>query len=96
MAALQRALWAALFVGIHVALALLLITGVWVIKHWLLAIGDPRLFDWMPMRYLFDALDLGVIVSFMLFGGMEVFLLFQENYRGAVVVRGGVRVGGTR
>ena len=85
MEPLWRAIRAALFLGIHVALAFLIIGALYFVQLGLIAIGDPKLFDLMPVRYIFDV---GIFIAFFGFGSMEAYLLFQEHYRNATVVRG--------
>jgi hypothetical protein len=89
MDAVARAVRAAVFLAVHVVLALIIIAGLYAVQLGLIAIGDPKLFDIIPVRYIFDAMDVGVLIAFCLFGGMEAYLLFQEHYLGAVDSRGG-------
>jgi hypothetical protein len=55
-----RAFRAAAFIVVHVGLALLIIAGIYIIQLGLLWLGDPKLFDWVPLRYVFDAMDAGL------------------------------------
>lgn len=73
-----QAIRAAAFLALHTALALVLIcaiTGVHIFLHW---VGEPKLFDWIPLRYLFDVLDLGVIVFFIVGGVSDARSAFRD------------------
>src|SRR5207244_2557691 len=52
-------------------LAALVVVCVWAFSrlfHFLWGVEDPRLFDMFPLRYLFDAADVGVILVFAFYG----------------------------
>ena len=67
-APLITALKAAIFLAAHLLLAAGLIGAVWAIQ-WLLAeAGDPKLFDWIPLRYMFDVMDAGILAVFIWYG----------------------------
>jgi hypothetical protein len=83
MPALARALRAALFIIVHIFLALLIIAGIYAIQRGLLAIGDPRLFDLLPLRYIFDIADVCVLAAFVLFGCSEAYFMFRDDFRRA-------------
>ena len=62
-----KALRASLFFACHTAIAAVILICIWALsrlfpKLW--GPDDPLLFDRVPLRYLFDALDLSVIVVF--------------------------------
>jgi hypothetical protein len=55
----------------YTALAGIVITCIWVfwrLFHWLWSADDPLLFDRFPLRYLFDAMDAGVVLVFAFYG----------------------------
>lgn len=66
----------------HVFVALILIGAIFVIQLLLQAIGDPKLFDWLPLRYIFDGMDLGILAAFLLFGTVGAYYVFREQYQG--------------
>jgi hypothetical protein len=61
----------------HVLLASALIGVIYLIQLLLVTIGDPKLFDWIPLRYIFDAMDIGILAAFILFGIIEAYLVFK-------------------
>jgi hypothetical protein len=69
-----RALRAAVtFVG-HLALGLIVATGVWGVDHyfrWLWGQEEPKLFSRFPLRWLFDTSDLAIFLVFMIWGAIE-------------------------
>jgi hypothetical protein len=83
-AALWRALHMAVCIIIHTGLAVLLIWAVWVIKENLTATGDPKLFDVIPLGYVFDAIELGIVIAFFLVGATELYFLYDNSYRPAL------------
>ncbi len=51
----------------HLVAAGVAVLGIWCFSkffHYLWGIEDPRLFDAMPLRYMFDAADVAVIARF--------------------------------
>jgi hypothetical protein len=81
-APLVSALRAAIFLAAHVLLAATLIGAIWVIQ-WLLAdAGDPKLFDWIPIRYMFDVMDAGILAVFIWFGVKGAIEVFREGKGG--------------
>jgi hypothetical protein len=72
---------AALMLGCHLVVAaiiLAVIRGIEYIIHVLWADNDPLLFDQFPLRYLFHAMDVGVIVLFIIFGLINAAKAFRE------------------
>ena len=60
------------------AIILMVIRGVEYLMHALWAGNEPLLFDQFPLRYLFHAMDIGVIVLFIVFGLIEAARVFRE------------------
>jgi hypothetical protein len=81
MGAFARALQAIAFLGIHIGIAVMFIWAIWLVQISLTAVGDPRLFDVMPVRFVFDAIDVGIGLAFFLFGILEVCVIYRESYR---------------
>src|SRR5207253_2573896 len=48
-APLIRLLRAAVYIGSHTAVALLLISAITLVSDWLSSHGDPKFFDWIPV-----------------------------------------------
>jgi hypothetical protein len=64
---LRSALLAAATLACHLVVAGIILLGIWCLEqvfHILWKSSDPLLFDRFPIRYLFDAMDLAVIVLF--------------------------------
>jgi len=77
-APLTKALRAAAFFIAHTLLAVLIIALVAVVKaalHWL---GDPKLFGYIPLSYVFDAMDATALAVFIPFGTIEAIRVFRE------------------
>lgn len=81
MAAVMRALHAALFIAIHVALASLFIWAIWLVQTFLTETGDPKLFNVMPLRFVFDTMDVGIAIAFLVLAALEMRIVYQESYR---------------
>jgi hypothetical protein len=63
----------------HVLVAAVLIGAIYAIQLLLRYAGDPKLFDWIPVRYIFDAMDAGILVAFTAFGTLEAIRAFRGN-----------------
>ena len=83
-----KALRAGAYVAAHLLVAAALIGAIYAIQLLLRYIGDPKLFDWIPIRYIFDAMDAGILVAFIVFGIVDAILVFREDAKGAKVLRG--------
>jgi hypothetical protein len=59
--------------------AILIIGLIAAIKRALMWDGDPKLFDFFPLRYIFDAADIGILAVFLIFGTIEAIQVFREN-----------------
>lgn len=73
-APLRRAARAAVvFIG-HTFLGMVVVTCNWLVEryfHFLWQSHEPLLFERVPLRWLFDAVDLGVLLVFMFWGILE-------------------------
>src|SRR6266446_440658 len=66
----------------HMALAALVVVCVWAFSrlfHLLWGVEDPLLFDRVPLRYLFDAADTGVILVFAFYGVSSAAAAFRNQ-----------------
>lgn len=75
----ERGLRAAAYFTVHIAIALLIIEGIYLIKLALAWMGDPRLFNFVPISYIFDAMDIFVLLVFIVFGTREAYLVMREH-----------------
>jgi hypothetical protein len=67
------------FIAAHALVACVLIGSIEVVQLLILAIGDPRLFDILPLRYIFDGMDVGILVAFIVLGMVEAIVVFQTR-----------------
>jgi hypothetical protein len=77
----RRASRAAIALVCHTALAALVVVAIKLLEwllHFLWGATDPLLFDRFPIRYLFDAMDGGVILVFVCYGIIEAFRAFRS------------------
>jgi hypothetical protein len=86
-APLNRGLRAAAFFVAHLISALIIIGGIYVIQTLLLHMGNPKLFDRIPVKYIFDAMDVFVLIVFVVFGTAEAYVVFQEHHKGTPPMR---------
>jgi hypothetical protein len=75
----KKAVRSGCYLVAHGAIALLII-GIFAVINWILVrIGDPRLFDICPLRYIFDLVDLAISGVFVVFGTIEAIRVFRES-----------------
>jgi len=75
-------LWATAVMIAHVILAsviLLTIRIAEMVMHLLWQDGNPMLFDTVPLRYLFHAADVAVIIVYLWYGTMQAVKAFREH-----------------
>jgi hypothetical protein len=65
------------FIAAHAIVALLLLAVIVIIQWAVLQVGDPKLFDKIPLRYIFDGMDLGILVAFVILGTAEAIAVFR-------------------
>ena len=56
-----------------------MVAVVYVFQSFLLQLGDPKLFDIVPLRYVFDGMDVGIIIAFLVFGTIEAVIVFKGS-----------------
>ena len=59
-------------------------TGLFLLASWALAklvaeLGEPKLYDTVPYRYIIDSVDLALIVEFVVYGAFEARRVFKEQ-----------------
>ena len=81
-----RPLWGAALAAAtlfcHLVIAAIILFGIWALEylfHFLWRSNDPLLFDRFPVRYLFDAMDLAVILVFIWYGVLAAARSFREQ-----------------
>lgn len=77
-APLAGALQAALHIAWHTFVALCLIGAIELIAYVLEQTGDHKLFDVVPLRYFFDAMDVCILLAFLVFGMIGAARWFRE------------------
>lgn len=60
-------------------MAALIIGAIYLIQRLLVMAGDPMLFDKVPVRYIFDCMDLGILAAFLTLGTVEAVVVFKEQ-----------------
>ena len=78
MGTLKRTVVIMIFLVCHTFISAVLILCSFGINRLLLAFGDPKLFDWVPFRYMFDAMDAGMTVSYIVLGVVGATVVFRE------------------
>jgi hypothetical protein len=69
--AIWRTAWYSIFLVSHLFVTLLFIGGVALVRYAIYRMGDPKLFDFVPIGYLFDGMDVLIWVGFVVDCGME-------------------------
>lgn len=52
----------------HTVVAIILLSGGLLMHHIVVEYGDPKLYDLVPLRYVVDTIDLGVLGAYIVFG----------------------------
>lgn len=77
----RAALRAAIHLACHIVVAGLIIVGIRALEglmSWLWQSQNPLLFDLLPLKYLFHAMDLGVLLVFAFYGIISVAKTLKE------------------
>lgn len=75
----KKAFKAACYLVAHFLVATLIIAMMAGVQHVLALDGDPKLFDFCPVRYIFDGVDIAILAVFVVFGTKEAIEVFREN-----------------
>jgi len=59
-------------------LAIVIIVLISLVRAALNWLGEPKLFDWIPLSYVFDAMDATALAVFITFGVVEAIRVFRE------------------
>jgi len=58
----------------------MLLLGVVALIQWLvLKLGEPKLFDIIPLGYIFDSMDLAILIAFIVLGTLEAVMVFRNK-----------------
>jgi hypothetical protein len=77
-APITKALRAAAYFVAHAAVALVIIGAISLVRAACQWLGDPKLFDLIPLVYLFDAMELAALAVFIPCGVIEAYRVFRE------------------
>jgi hypothetical protein len=83
-APIKAAAYAAIHIAIHLSIAGLLVLGIRGLElliKWAWDSKNPLLFDVLPLKWLFHAMDLGVLVAFGFYGLISVTKAFRRHLR---------------
>jgi hypothetical protein len=67
------------FILCHAVVASLLIGAVQFIQWVVVLTGDHKLFGVIPLRYVFDGMDLAILLAFVVLGTLEAVTVFREQ-----------------
>jgi hypothetical protein len=67
------------YIAAHAVVAMILIGAIELIQGLILRVGDPKLFDIVPLRYIFDGMDLAILLAFLVLGTLEAVAVFREK-----------------
>ena len=56
-----------------------MIAGIEVVKWVLVKLDDPKIFDTFPLRYVFDAMDVALLLVFLVMGTMHAIFVFRSE-----------------
>jgi hypothetical protein len=79
--AMLKPIRAAAFLITHTALAFLVIVGIYGVERFIAYLWqqrDPLLLDIVPLRYFFDAIDIGVLIVFGVRGIIAAYRAFED------------------
>lgn len=79
--ALLKPLRAAVFIFTHTVLALLVLVSIYGVERFIAYLWqqrEPLLLDFVPLRYLFDAIDIGVLTIFGFRGILAAYRAFKD------------------
>lgn len=77
-APIKSALRISLYIACHTFVAALIIGANESIAYLIKRLGDPKLFDVVPLRFCFDAVDACILLVFFVFGVAAAVINFKE------------------
>ena len=75
---LRSALKSTTYVVAHTFVAVVILLATRFVAILLTRLGDPKLFDIVPMRYFFDAMDTVILLTFVVTGSFAAYQAFRE------------------
>jgi hypothetical protein len=63
----------------HTLVAVTIIAVIEAIRAVIEWFGNPKLFDFLPLRYIFDAVDVSILTVFLIFGTAEAIREFKGD-----------------
>ena len=75
----RKAIRWGVFILCHALVASLLIGAIQFVQWLVILTGDHKLFDVIPLRYIFDAMDAGILIAFVVLGTLESVRVFREQ-----------------
>jgi len=75
---LAKAFKAGLYLACHAFIAAMTIVGVSMIHALLDLVGNPKLFGALPVSYIFDVMDVAILVMFLISGTKAAICVFRE------------------
>jgi hypothetical protein len=70
------------YVVCHIVLVAVLIGGTEVIRYLVHLIGNPLFYDKVPIGYIFDTVELGILVPFIILVPLEALGVFRKEEKG--------------
>ena len=67
------------FIAAHALVAMLLLGVVALIQWLVLKLGEPKLFGIIPLGYIFDSMDLAILIAFIVLGTLEAVMVFRKK-----------------
>ena len=67
------------YLAAHLLVTLVLLAGIEVVRWALVSLHDPKLFDVVPLRYVFDVMDVGLLLTFIIMGTIHGFMVWREE-----------------
>ncbi len=67
------------FVAFHAALAIVFSVAICVTHFAFILLGDPKMFDRFPIRYIFEAGEIGIVLIFVIGGLSDGTKTFKDH-----------------
>ena len=67
------------YVLCHLAVVVVIIGSIEIVRYLVHLIGNPMLYDKVPIGYIFDTVELGIIVPFIILGSLEALGVFRKK-----------------
>lgn len=67
------------YVICHLAVVAVIIGSIEIVRYLVHLIGNPMFYDKIPIGYVFDTVELGVIAPFIVLGSLEALGVFRKK-----------------